>query len=292
MGTQRVFDYTEPKYGESGRHGNAVLDLAGRDQADGTSKAVIVANAAGRGSSRVDATGPVDDAINGRRTSFRTGLVGAFLAAAEPLGETDLAVDDDTGFSDGDPVAIFNSSTEGVPTSPEYALVDGAPAADVITISPALVANRHKGARIVNLAGRAFDVALGVDGRGGVKSQIQAPNAVSIAVSEVVATDIRVLITGNSEDEATHFDTYVRTTKPRKIEPGWIPDDADRTAADAASAFDVSTFGGGADCVPDGTGGAILSAGTYYVVVVARNGAGRRDIDESGISNIEAITMA
>jgi hypothetical protein len=291
MGTQRAFDFTEPTYGESGRHGNAVLDLAGRDQADGTSKAVIVAQAAGRGSSRTDATGPVDDAINGRRTSFRTGLWGAFLTAREPGAETDIAVDDEIGFNPGDPVAIFNTSTDGVPDSPDYALVDGAPAAGVVTITPGLSGDKFKGARIVNLAGRAFDVSVGVEGRGGVKSQVQAPNAVSISVSEVVAGSIRVLISPNDEDEATHFDTYVRESKPRKIEPGWIPDDADRTAASAASAFDVSTFDGGADCVPMGTGGALVSTNTYFVVVIARNGAGRRDIDESGISNIEQITI-
>jgi hypothetical protein len=288
MGTVRLISYTERRYGESGRHARADVNVSSHDDGDGTATSVIVAMANAL-SCRATATGPVDDAINGRRTSFRTGLSGAFLSAKEPAGETAIAVDDDDGFAAGDPIAIFNTSSDGVPTSPEYHLVDSV-AANVITLAGSgLTGAMYEGARIVNLADRAFDVAVGIDGRPGVKSQLTAPSAVSIAIVED-SGDIAVTITANDEDEATHFDTYVRDARFRKIEPGWVPDDADRT--DVASAFNVTTFEGGADCVPDGGGGALVSSGTYYVAVVAKNGAGVRDVDESGMSNVEEITLA
>jgi hypothetical protein len=237
----------------------------------------------------MDVTYPADDAINGRRTSFGNGRVGAFLAAVEPIGETDIAVDDDTGFADQDAVAIFNTSADGTPTSPEYRLVSGSPGGNVITLNSGLTAAKYKGARIVRLA--AFDVACGTENRAGIKSQLQAPSAVTIAVVED-SGEIAVTITANDEDEATHYDIYVRDVMFRSIAPGWIPDLENLSASTVASAVNASTFEGGADCVPDGGGGSLGSGLTYYVAALAKNGSGRRDLDESRISNIKEITLA
>jgi len=284
MGVRRDIEYTEPTYGRSGAHEEAICSLSGQDQGDGTVKPVVVAASRTLVANEY-VTEAVDAILNGRRTSFRTGQVGAFLTAKEPATETAIAVDDDTGFADGDPVAIFNTSSAGVPTSPEYRLISGSPSGNVITLNSGLTAAKYKGARIVRL--RGFDVSCGTNGRGGVKSQLTAPSAPSISVADG-GSKITVTVTANDEDEATHYDTYVRTSRFRVIEPGWIPDDENRTSV---ASFDVTTHGGGVDAVPDGAGGSIGSD-TYYVAVVAKNGTGRRDVDESVISNVEEITVA
>jgi len=293
MSSVRRFSYTEPELGLDGQHASAQLDISTHDDGDG-SVTTIVHGSTGRETAKAAITGPADDVVNGRRTSFRAGLEGAWLTANEAIGQTLLSVDDSSGFADGDPIAIFNASADGVPTSPEYGIVDGTPPSGTtleVNIGKAaggLIAAKYKGARIVNLAGVAFDVAVGIDGRPGVKSQLEAPSPVTIAIAED-SGEITVTITANDEDEATHYDTYVRESRFRHIEPGWVPDDADRTTA---AAFNVTTFEGGANCVPDGGGGALVSGNTYYVAVVTKNGAGVRDVDESLLSNVEAITLA
>jgi len=292
MGTVRRISYVEPRYGESGRHATVSLGLGALDEGDGTARAVVTGSD-GRHSSRADATGPLDDAINGRRTSFRTGVGGAFLTAKAAASASMLVVDDSSGFSDGDPIAVFNESSDGVPTSPEFFILNDVPDGTHLDLGSATLAGAmYKGARVVNLADLATDVSMGIDGRPGVKSQLQAPTRVLISVDEVVGGSIRVTIEANDEDEATHFDSYVRETRFRRIEPGWVPDDANRDAASVATPYDVTTFEVGADCVPDGGGGVLVSAHTYYVAVVAKNGNGVRDVDESGLSNVEAITLA
>ena len=291
MGISRRIDYVEPQYGEGGRHATVRAEVGTRDDG-GTPTAVLAGSAgvAGQASARQSIDDALIDVINGRRTSFGAGKVGAFLTAMSAATDTTLDVDDDTGFADGDAVAIFNSSTAGVPESPEYRLISGPPAGNVITLGSGLSAAKYVGARIVRLA--AYDVSVGVEGRSGIKSQLQAPTAVDISVADGGSQEIDVTITPNNEDEATHYDIYVRETRFRKIEPGWIPDGENITAATVAGgAVTVTTFEGGANTVPDGGGGSLL-ASTYYVAAIAKNGSGRRDVDESRMSNVEEITLA
>lgn len=290
MGIRRDVEYVDPKYGLEGNTRTAFVDMSSRGESDGTMTPCVVAQASGPVVAKSPVAEAVDEVLNGRRTSFRSGQVGAFLTAAASAGGSTLTVDSTTGFAAGDPIAIFNASADGVPTSPEYHLIDTVTDGTHLDLGSATLAGDfYKGARVVRL--RGFDVSAGTAGRGGIKHQLTAPSPVSISVVEN-SGDIRVTISLNDEDEATHFDTYIRETRFRRIEPGWQPDDANRTAADAAGAYDVSTFEGGANCVPDGGGGALVSGHTYYVAVVAKNASGIRDVDESQISNVEEITLA
>ncbi len=271
-----------------GRDRNASITLDLQDVVvDGVTKPCVVARVPG-----VPATAfPVDDAVESALNGKPSGSYGAslvvttFLSAKEAAAQTALSVVDDAGFFDEDIVAIFNV----IGDSPEYRLVSGSPAGNVITVSVGLDADKYKGAYVVRITGLAFlPTGRGFNFLPGALGMLEGPTPPTVAVVDGTGDTIDVTITANDEDAATHYDIYVRDATFSRIEPNWEPDAADQT--DLSSAINCTTFEGGADNQPDG-GGTTLSAATkYYVAVIAKTGAGRGQ-NESQMSSIVEFTL-
>uniref|UniRef100_A0A6M3IJ75 Uncharacterized protein n=1 Tax=viral metagenome TaxID=1070528 RepID=A0A6M3IJ75_9ZZZZ len=263
----------------------ASLDLLDVEK-DGVLKPCVTVEVPGKSRVAVDIDDYVASALYGRHAGIFGDLVGTLLSAKANATATALSVLSITGFSDGDPVAIFNA--EG--NAPEYRLISGAPAGSTINIGSGLTSVKYKGAFVVSLAGRQFGSGRGYNYQQGVKPQLQAPLPVEIDVEDGTGDTIDVTVTLTyTQDEATHFDLYVRGEEFSRIEPNWQPDLADQTSV--ASTLNVATYEGGTDCVPDGTGGSLASAQTVWVAMVAKNGAGQMGVDESILSNVVQITL-
>lgn len=283
MSIVRKISYTEPVIGAD-REITIVLDLA-EVEVGGTRKACVVASVAGRPAMAVNVDEFVQNAIYGQRHDGFYGRAVTKLTGKEAVGQTALSVESIAGFSDGDPIAIFNNKGD----LPTYHLVNGAPSGSTITVTPAISDDRYEGAWVVNL----LDAVAGeVEARGynyqqGAKAAKEAPSPVTISAADGTGDTVDVTVTANDEDQATHFDVYVREVPFTRIEPNWVPDAEDQTS----TTINVSTFEGGADCVPDGGGGSLVSSSTYYIAAVVKNGTGRTGNAVSEISNIISFTL-
>lgn len=283
MSIKREVSYREPIVGRD-RSAMVTIDVEDVD-VDGATKPCLVARSSGRSPAAFDATDLISAAIDGRFSGMFADRVGSHLAAKWTTGAT-ITVDDDDGFVAGDPIAVFNS--EG--GTPEYRLVSGTPAANVITMNAALSSGPYyEGAYVVNLSGLEFAAGRGYNRRQGVRAQLEAPSPVTISVADAAANTIDVTITPNDEDTAVYFDIYIRSAAFTRIEPNWRPDVIN--VSSVASASNANTFGGGADCVPDGSGGSLVTLTSYWVAVVAKDASGLHDVRESAISNIVKHTL-
>lgn len=250
---------------------------------DGTQKICLTANAQGAKSCAVPVPIWLEQALNGLLSGFFGNITGT-LVATKYTGGTTLSVLDDTGFEDGNPIAVANLDDL---SDVAYGQVQSTAAND-ITLEAALGApdTFYKNAFVLNLAGLLpMASGRGYNNLPGVVSQMERPPAPAFTVADGTGDAIAVTITDPEYDSATHFDIYVfkQATRPDRIEPNRQPDAADKTTTDIASAISVSTYGGGADYVPDGAGGNLATTNVVWVAVVAKNGTGQVDVKESDV---------
>lgn len=247
---------------------------------DGTITPCLQANASGKIS-----TGPLGlfltQLLRGKESEFFGGLDGTYLSAKYTTGTT-LTVLDESDFSDGDIIIVANLDDLSDAVA---AQVNGTPSANSIPIHAALGATFYKNAFVINVTTGLLPNA---SGRGlnyapGVITQYERPSSPEVSVADGTGDTVDVTITDVEEDAVTHYDIYVykQSARPDRIEPNQQPDAVDKTVAQIASAINVSTYGGGADYVPSGTGGSLSSADAIWVAVVAKDGTGQIGVKES-----------
>lgn len=249
----------------------------------GTPEPVLLAQVADGAVCAVSVADQVEQGINGKASGIFANLVGTYLTAKWTTGTT-LTVASITGFSDEDPIAVSN---DGVTW--EYRLINGAPSGSSIVMNAALGSTKYKNAYVVNLAGRAFSHGRGYNRRPGVLEQLEAPSAPTIAVADGTGDTLDVTVTAVDEGAALYYDVYVRDAEFARIEPNWQPDLADQP--DVSSALNLTTFNGGGDFAPDGTGGVLTSSKQVWVGVVAKKATGQTGNTESECSNIVEHTL-
>jgi hypothetical protein len=260
----------------------AALDLAWMD-VDGVRKLCVKANALGQVCAvDIEQFGILEQLLNGLASGIFGGATGTRVATKYTSGTT-LTVVDDEGFEDLDPIAVLNE----VGGAPMFGQVDGAPAANAITLQHDLSGTVYKNAYVLNLremfGGGCPSGGVGFNWLEGVVSQSEAPDAPSFEVDDGTGDTIDVDITDPEQDAAQYFDIFVRqqTARPTRLEPNWQPDVADRTIAQIASAINVTTHGGGADYVPDGTGGNLATTDVVWVGVIAKDATGQIGVKRS-----------
>ena len=254
---------------------------------DGVEKTVLVAEVADRGvAAMVDATESLEQLLEGRASGIFAGRSGGNLATKYTAGLTITlgSAAQAALFADLDPVGVSNDGSTWY-----YGQVDGTPAGAVVTLQHALGATLYKNAHVVNLAGTAKGPGIGFNYQPGIVEQLERPTPVVIAVADGGGDTVDVTVTPNDEDGALYFDVYVRSAVFTRIDPAWEPDLADQTSV--AAALNLSTFNGGGDFVPDGSGGVLTSALPVWVGVVVKKTAGQTDIVESVCSNIVAHVL-
>lgn len=265
----------------------AVHFRLGEARIDGVESTVLVADVADRGvAAMVEVTDLLAQLLEGKASGIFAGRDGGKLASKYTAGLTITlqSAAQAALFSDLDPVAASNDGTTWY-----YGQVDGAPAGAVVTLQHALGATLYKNAHVVNLAGLAMGPGIGFNYQPGIVEQLERPSPVVITVADGTGDTVDVTVTPNDEDGALYFDVYVRNAVFTRIDPAWEPDLSDQTSV--AAALNVSTFNGGGDFAPDGSGGVLTSALPVWVGVVVKKVAGQTDTVESVCSNIAAHTL-
>ena len=126
-----------------------------------------------------------------------------------------------------------------------------------------------------------FLSSLGANSQLGVKAQSEKPTTpTGVTGAGAVAGGINVNYTKPSDAVIQYYDIYCyKTTKPNVIEPNAQPSVLDRAASAASTAVNLTQYFDETDMVLKN-----LDAGTYFVAVVAKDGAGQVNVNESALA--------
>jgi len=282
MSIIRSVNYTEPVIGA-----DAATQIAfslGDHVVNGVRKACIIASTSLAPGVAIDVEDAFQNALNGKKHDGYYGHAVTRLSAKEAAAQTVLSVESETGFAAGDPVAIFNV----IGDTPEYHLVASFASGTITLDGSGLAGAMYEGAWLVNLADCLVTEARGYNYQQGMIAALSAPDSITdLDIEDGSGDTVNATFTIPSQDKAAYIDIYARATPFTRIDPSWIPDVEDATASNA----NVTSFGGGADCVPDGAGAVLAASGTYYFAAVVKTGSGRSGNNISGISNVVSFTL-
>lgn len=134
-----------------------------------------------------------------------------------------------------------------------------------------------------------FHSPLGENSQLGIKAQSEQPSSpTGVSGSGSVSGGINVSWTKPSDAVIKYYDIYCyKGTKPDVIEPNALPSVADRDASLGSSNVNLTKYFDESTMELKN-----LDAGTYYVGVVAKDGAGMVDVNESEIAWSDAITIS
>jgi len=138
--------------------------------------------------------------------------------------------------------------------------------------------------------------SLGENSQLGIKAQLEQPAGVTtLAVEDAGSQTIDMTCVASVSSVVSYYDVYVIKdsqlsvpgTAPTTIEPNTVPSEANKTAAQIVDLdgisqyFDLTTYALTS-----------ISAGDYWVIVVAKDGSGMDNINESALVVSSKLTVA
>lgn len=170
----------------------------------------------------------------------------------------------------GDPLVVMNNIDGDII---DYALVSDI-SKNQITLNIELKNSYFMGAIVQNLANKwnKYPLKRGIIG---IKAQLLSPSSLNFSLkSEKELIKLMVHMPPNL-GSILYYDVYVRDCEFNFIEPHWIPDIFDSSIKTPYA--DIITYMGG---IMAG-GGKLLSNKDYYIALIAKDGLGRFDVNES-----------
>ncbi len=230
----------------------------------------------------------ISDILDGRPSSHRYGVVQTLIEADFTANGTTLSVKpdaDDAGFVANVPCVAMdkygNVKDWFIPTaiSADFTIPATGEAALGVDCKIGWVVQQAKG----------FASPLGENSQLGIKAQLEKPTApTGVSGSGSVAGGINVSWTKPSDVVIKYYDIYCVkvSTQPSQIEPNCRPSVLDRDAALASTDVNVTQYFDESDMTLKA-----LVAGDYFVALVAKDGAGMIEVNESALAWSAKITI-
>ena len=137
---------------------------------------------------------------------------------------------------------------------------------------------------------KSFLSGEGENSQPGIKAQLERPNTpTAVAGSGTVVGGITIGFTKPSDVVIAYYDVYCIKADmvPASIEPNSLPSVANREAARVSSSINLTEYFDESDMTLKA-----LDAGSYFVGVVAKDGTGMVNVNESAIGWSAQITIA
>lgn len=137
---------------------------------------------------------------------------------------------------------------------------------------------------------KSFLSGEGENSQPGIKAQLERPNApTAVAGTGGSATITAAHFTKPADVVITHYDIYVikADVVPASIEPNCLPTIADRAASAASTGITLSEYFDEDDMTLKS-----LVAGTFFIGVIAKDGPGMVNVNESAIGWSVGITVS
>lgn len=230
----------------------------------------------------------IADLLDGRPSGRRYGVVQAYIDTAFTANGDTLSVTpnaDDAGFVAEVPCVVMDKYGHVV----DYFIPSAV--GDDFTIPTSGLAALGEDCKVGWIVQQVkwFHSPLGENSELGIKAQSEQPSPpTGVSGSGSVSGGINVSYTKSTDAVVKYYDIYCyKGTKPNVIEPNAIPSVADRSANLGSSNVNLTKYF-------DETTMELknLDAGTYYVGVVAKDGSGMVDVNESQIAWSDAITIS
>ncbi len=232
----------------------------------------------------------VSDLLDGRPSGARRGIVQSLVDIAFTAAGATL-------FLDGNPETLgFEANTPCVLLD-QYGrvkdwFIPSAVGSSYLTIPTTGAASLEVDAEvgwIVQMA-ESFLSPLGENSMLGIKAQLERPTTpTAVTGSGTVSGGINAGWTKPADVVIAYYDIYCikAATVPTSTQPNSLPSVADRAASLASSAVNLTQYF-------DQTTMELkaLDAGTYFIGVVAKDGAGMVDVNESRIGWSAAVVIA
>jgi len=227
------------------------------------------------------------DLLDGKPSKNRYGVVQSYIDTAFTANGNTLSVTpaaDEAGFVADVPCVVMDKYGNVIDW-----FIPSAVSADftIPTTGAAALEQDCKVGWIVQQA-KYFLSPLGENSQLGIKAQSEQPSSpTEVSGSGSVSGGINVSWTKPTDAVIKYYDIYCyKTTKPDVIEPNALPSVADRAASLSSSNVNLTQYFDESTMELKN-----LDAGTYYVGVVAKDGAGMVDVNESEIAWSDAITI-
>ncbi|MBW2123898.1 MAG: hypothetical protein JRH07_18935 [Deltaproteobacteria bacterium] len=145
-------------------------------------------------------------------------------------------------------------------------------------------------------AAKEFASSLGENSQLGIKAQLERPAGVTgLSASDGGSQTIDMTCTASTDTVVTKYDVYVLKDSqlavpgvaPTTIEPNTVPSKEDLTAAQVASVTGIDKYFDLTNLELTA-----IAAADYWVIVVAKDGAGMADVNESALVVSSKVTVA
>ena len=286
-------EYTDPITGaEKTVQVTIDVDRYRKDSEEGpTENFFLKASATGASVINEEIDDLISDILDGKPSGHRSEVIQSLVDTAFTADGTTLSVTPEAntaGFLPNIPCVVMDKYGNVI----DWFIPSGVSADFTIPAGPTGDAALHYDCEVGWIVQQAkyFYSPLGENSQLGIKAQLERPTTPTAVVVTGTGSPLSVAWTKPVGAVITHYDIYCikADAEPTSIEPNSLPSVADRAAGLASSGVSVTQYFDQDDMELKN-----LVTGNYFIGVVAKDGSGMVEVNESAIgwSEVKAITI-